>query len=251
MKFTSVVFVHYASNPERSKMMRKSIDSLLKSTSLPFELIVVDNGGSIDDSIFLLGKTDRGEINTYIRNDNNRHFSFARNQAIRMSNGDYIAIVDNDILYDKGWLEECISVLEKYPHERIYATPVYNVAHWRPKYWLKETLEVNGKTFRQNRRAGSNCFVIRREDLQEIGDFYIHRIAGTKWTDRAWSLGYHAAVTEEVMVKDQGFRKGYNLNDALPVKLHLHNCDVYFNEDEFRVKNPDLTYIKQKTWIKE
>ena len=237
--------VHYASNRERSGMMKKSLESLLKSTKLPFELIVVDNGGSLDDSAYLMGKK---EINTYIKNSDNLHFAFARNQGIRVANGDYIAIVDNDIVYEKGWLEECVAVLEAYPDKKIYATPVYNVAHWRPKYWLPEVLEVNGRIYRQNRRAGSNCFVIRREDLEKIGDFYIHRVAGTKWTDKAWDMGYHAAVTQDIMVKDLGFRNGYQINKAIPVRLNLHNSEVYLNEDEFRVENPDLTYIKQKTW---
>jgi GT2 family glycosyltransferase len=215
-------------------------------TKAPYELIVVDNGEKMEDSQFLLEQTGYGHINTYIRNHNNMHFAFARNQALRICNGDYIAVVDNDIIYNPGWLEACIDVLEQNPDEKIYATPVYNVAHWRPKYWHGEVY-ANGRIYRLNMRAGSNCFVVRREDFEKIGHFLIHRVAGTKWTNEAVRLGYHAAVTPEIMVNDFGFRKGYNLNDAKPVKIELHDGqEVYFNQDEYVDKDGKEIFVKKQ-----
>lgn len=249
MKFTSIIITSYSSNKERSKYLRESLDSLPKSTKLPYELIFVDNGGNIKDSKYLLDLTDKGVINTYIRNANNMHFGFARNQALRVCNGDYIAICDNDIVYNEGWLEECIKVLDQNPNKKIYATPVYNVAHWRPKYW-HGSVWADGSQYRLNMRAGSNCWVTRREDFEKIGDFYIHRVAGTKWTNRAIGLGYLAAVTPEIMINDLGFRRGYNLNHCLPVKLDLHGVDVYFNDDEYASHPDSVDKIKmrQKTF---
>jgi glycosyltransferase involved in cell wall biosynthesis len=249
-KFATIIITHWSGSADRSNFLRKSLESLKSSTKIPYELIVVDNGGNIDDSKFLLELADKGEINTYVRNHNNMHFGFARNQALRISNGDPIVISDNDIIYNPGWLEACIEVLDAHPDEKIYATPVYNVAHWRPKFWVGE-LEVNDKTYRLNMRAGSNCFVVRRKDFETIGDFYIHRVAGTKWTNRALSFGYYAAVTPDIMVNDFGFRKGYNLNDPKPVKLSLQGGkEVYFNQDEF-VANQGLEFVEQKTFKHE
>jgi glycosyltransferase involved in cell wall biosynthesis len=248
-KFTSIIITHYASNEKRSGFLRKTLTSLKNSTKFPYELIIVDNGGSKEDSEFLLDLTDKGEINIYIRNHNNMHFGFARNQGLSICNGDYIAICDNDIVFNPGWLETCIAILEKYPDKKIYATPIYNVAHWRPKYWSDETLEIDGRLVRQNRRAGSNCWVMRRQDFEKVGRFWVHRVAGTKWTNRAGQLGYWAAVTPDIMVNDFGFRKGYNLNACLPIKEDLHNnYEIYFNEDEFKHSNKDKTYIKQRSF---
>lgn len=246
-KFTSIIITHFASNAERSLAFKTSINSLLSSTKLPMEIIVVDNGGNIGDSQWLLELAHSGRIHTYIRNSQNMHFGYARTQALRICNGDYICIADNDINYYKGWLESCLAVLDAYPEEKIYATPVYNVAHWLPKFWTNRSLEVNGKPYRLNSRAGSNCFVIRRKDMEQVGEFLVHRIAGTKWTEEAISKGYLAAVCPEILIDDMGFRNGYNFKEAIPVKEILSNGEeVYFNRDEFRRNNPGLHYSQQK-----
>src|SRR3990167_1404439 len=249
MKFTSIVLTHWSDTDARSSFMRKSLESLKMYTTAPYELIVIDNGERKEDSKFLLDLTDKGDINTYIRNHNNMHFGFARNQGLRICNGDYIVICDNDIIFNPKWLETCLAVLDQNPDKKIYATPIYNVAHWRPKYWQGE-VKANGKTYRLNMRAGSNCWVTRREDFELIGDFIIHRVAGTKWTNRAVGLGYLAAVTPDIMVNDFGFRRGYNLNASIPVELDLHGKKVYFNEDELtnQEQYKDVEYIKQKTF---
>lgn len=251
MKFVSILMTHWSDNDSRSGFLRKSLESLKMYTTYPYELIVVDNGEKIEDSQFLLDLAHKGDVNTYIRNHNNMHFGFARNQALRVCNGDYMAIVDNDIIYNPGWLEACIDVLEQNPDKKIYATPVYNVAHWRPKYW-QGSVEANGKEYKLNMRAGSNAFVIRREDMEYLGDFWIHRVAGTHFTNAAVRSGYLAAVTPEIMVNDFGFRKGYNLNESKPVKVSIHNGDeIYFNGDEFKKYNPDKNYMNQKTFISD
>lgn len=242
IKFTSILMTHWSNENARSDFLRKSLESLKLYTKLPYELIVVDNGERIEDSQFLLDLAHKGDINTYVRNHNNMHFGFARNQALKICNGDYIAVVDNDMIYNPGWLEACLDVLDQNPDRKIYATPVYNVAHWRPKYWQGSVM-ANGKEYKLNMRAGSNCWVTRREDFEKIGRFMIHRVAGTKWTNQAVRSGYLAAVTPEIMANDYGFRKGYNLNDAKPVKINLHNGEeVHFNEDEFGDKYGEVKH---------
>ena len=250
MKFASIIVTHYSSHDERSEIMRQSIQSLLDNTNYPYELIVVDNGGSTKDSQWLLELASQHKINCYVRNANNMHFGFARNQAIALANGDYIVIADNDILYKRDWLKVCIDVLEAYPDKKIYSTPVYNVAHWLPKFWSNEVLKVGDLEYRLNYRAGSNCFVIRREDLMKIGNFMCHRVGGTKWTNKAISLGYTAAIAPRILIKDLGFREGYNLNVTIPVKQVLSDgSEVYYSEDEFIKENPGLYFRKQKARI--
>jgi glycosyltransferase involved in cell wall biosynthesis len=234
--------------PERSEFLKISLNSLFKNTKLPYELIVVDNGGNPEDSKYLLELTENGKINTYIRNHLNMSFGYARNQALRVCNGDYICVADNDIEYYDGWLEACIKVLEAYPGKKIYATPVYNVAHWLPRFWSRETLEVDGEIYRLNSRAGSNCWVMKRKDFEEVGEFLIHRVAGTKWTEEAIEKGYLSAVAPALKVKDMGFRQGYNTNDPKPIKMILNNGkEVFFNQDEFkRLNKHSCVFLEQK-----
>ena len=247
MKYVSIIFTHYGSTPERSLVMRKSIQSLLSTLDYPAEIIVVDNGNVAEDSKYFLDLITEGKIQHYLRNATNMSFGYARNQGFKLADGDFISIVDNDIFFKKNWLTSCIDILEAYPDKKIYATPIYNVTHWTSKFWSKEELTLNGKIYRLNSRAGSNCFVMRRKDWEIIGKFRTHRIAGTKWTERAIELGYLAAVCPFIMIQDMGFRNGYNFKEAIPLKKVLATKEeVYFNQDEFKKKNPDLIYDHQK-----
>lgn len=247
-KIISIIITNWYQDEERSKIMKESLSSLVHTTrNMPVEIIVIDNGENYDDSEFLLAMAHNKDIQVYLRNANNMHFAYARNQALKLCNGDYICISDNDIIFKEGWLEKCINILEELPNEKIYATPVYNVAHYLPKYWSSKTFNVDGDEIRLNSRAGSNIFVMRRKDFEEVGDFLVHRVAGTKWTEEAIQKGYMAAVLPIGMVKDEGFRQGYNTNDYKPVKLVLTNKqELYFNQDEFKRLNKNLRFRSQK-----
>ena len=191
-RFCSIIITHFAMNKERSDMMRESINSLLNNTHFPFELIVVDNGGSKEDSEWLLDLSQSGHITVYLRNANNMHFAFARNQAFKLSHGQYVCIADNDLLYADGWLTKCVEVLDTYPAKRIYTTPMeYPMRSLNDRYH-NGYLTHNGVELELNQRAGSNCFVIRREDYEEIGEFPIHRIGGSHWTNKAVRAAYLA-----------------------------------------------------------
>jgi hypothetical protein len=90
---------------------------------------------------------------------------------------------------------------------------------------------------------------MRRRDFEEVGEFLVHRVAGTKWTEEAIEKGYFAAVTPEIMIDDLGFRRGYNLNDPMPVKLTLSNGkEVYFNNDEFKRNNSGMFFLEQRAF---
>jgi len=235
-KFVSIIITHFAMDASRSANMKVSIDSLIENTDYPYELIVIDNGSDLEDSKYLLNLCSEGKITTYIRNNHNMHFAYARNQGLELAQGDYFCIADNDIKYKKGWLEKCVAVLEAYPDEKWYATPMdypqdakYNGIQ---RYRTGE-FDFNGENYTLNMRAGSNCFVITRENMKKLGKFPIHRIAGSKWTDRAVKSGYLAVVLPNGHAEDMGLRSGYNLNKPIPIYIKLSSGEeVCFNQDE-------------------
>lgn len=210
----SIVFTHWAQNQLRSDLMRKSMESLLETTQgQDVEIIVVDNGGNIDDSWYLLNLCDHKEIASYTRYRENMHFAYARNDALVRATGDYIVVSDNDILFSKGWLEECVGFLVKHPGKYL-ATPIApDPMNSKPTRWVGE---VDG--WKLNTRAGSNIFVLRREDFEEIGYFDIHRIAGSLWCDRFCKLGYKVAVMPKPKALDLALRNGYNLKEDIKNK---------------------------------
>lgn len=199
----SIVYVHWAMNEFRSELMRRSITTLVE-TAGDQQILVADNGGNIEDSKFLLELCEQGKIAVYLRFRVNVHFAYARNQLLRMATEPYIAIVDNDIIFEKGWWQECVEYLSK--NEKTTATPlVPDISHRKVKYW-------NGEQggWQLNWRAGSSCFVMTRKCFEEVGYFQLHNVAGSKYADALNRAGYRMAVMPQCKAIDLGERNGYN-----------------------------------------
>ena len=196
-------------SPEGSKLMRLSFDSLV-ATAPKAEIIVCDNGGSYDDSEYFLRLCDQGAVASYTRYRENQHFYYARNDGLRRASRPYIALSDNDILFSDGWLEECVAWL-KATSGKYIATPLApDPMNRKSSRW---TGEVDG--WKTNSRAGSNCFVVRREDFESIGYFDAHHVAGSLWCDRYVRMGYTVGVMPTPKATDLGLRKGYHIKEKI------------------------------------
>lgn len=219
-KMISIIFIHYSQNKERNELAKTSLASLQSSIShLPCELIVVDNGGDYEMSKFFLEQTEQKKITHYIRNADNIWFGRARNQALEISEGEFISVVDNDLIYEKGWLEKCIEALKG--TDKLLATPM-PILSCHKKYSREENgLKIN--TF-----AGSNCWVMKRTDWLEIKGFEDHPLAGTLWCRKYAKMGYGVIVIEN-LVKDMGDQKtqtfGYK-KFLLQKNIQLHQVVI-------------------------
>lgn len=94
-------------NWNRRVLLEECLRSLERQTYSDFELILVDNG-STDGSLDCLGRFCFPSV-TAIRNPENYGFARAVNQAIQAAGGRYIALVNNDVVLDRRWLEEMLS----------------------------------------------------------------------------------------------------------------------------------------------
>lgn len=85
---------------------RRSLEALRASlpASLSVDLHYVDNG-STDGTPEYLEAQDDVQL---IRNSHNVGAPLARNQALMQVEGDYIAVMDNDVIVSPGWLERMI-----------------------------------------------------------------------------------------------------------------------------------------------
>lgn len=201
-------------NGSRSDTMRASYNSLF-FTAPNAEIIVIDNGENLEDSEWLLKQAHEGKIACYIRNRKNMHFGYGRNQGLKLASGEFIVIADNDIFYTPSWMEICMDFLAK-NKGKFLATPLIAdpMNATRPDRWAGEV-----GAWKLNYRAGSNCFMMRRKDFEELGFFEIHPIAGSKFTDKCVRSGYTMAVMPRPRAFDMGLRQGYNFNDPIENKI--------------------------------
>jgi GT2 family glycosyltransferase len=88
------------------------LDSLL-GQSLKAHIIVVDNG-SVDESLKLLEKYPQVEV---IKHTENKGFAGGVNSGIRQAlemKASYVALLNNDAVADKNWLEELVAYMDSH-----------------------------------------------------------------------------------------------------------------------------------------
>lgn len=95
----------------RSKLVGRAINNILKQSYENFELIIVDDNSS-DDTESVVKKFEDKRIR-YVKNDINRGACFSRNLGIKLSRGEYIAFQDSDDLWDEDKLKKQIEFIEE------------------------------------------------------------------------------------------------------------------------------------------
>lgn len=116
MKF-SVILPLYNKAP----YVAKAIHSVLTQTCRDFELVVIDDGSS-DDSFDIAQKTIQGYGNCRISSQTNTGVSSARNNAVALSQGEYLCFLDADDWWDPFFLEKVSELIAEFPDAGIYGT---------------------------------------------------------------------------------------------------------------------------------
>jgi len=88
------------------------LDSLSKLEYGKVEIVVVDNGSS-DGSIELL-RNQYPQVRL-VRFEKNTGFSVAVNAGIENSQGEFIALLNNDTIVEPNWISEMMRVLDEHP----------------------------------------------------------------------------------------------------------------------------------------
>lgn len=93
----------------RGKVIRRSIDSVLKQTFTDIELIVIDDGSN--DNTESVVKDFHDSRLHYLKNEKNEGANHARNMGIRVARGKYFSFLDSD---DEWLPNKLLRVYEKF-----------------------------------------------------------------------------------------------------------------------------------------
>ena len=108
-KLTSIVMLTL----NRVEDTKRSINALYANTSLPFELIILDNGSTDPHIKKYLEELVESKSNITIHfEEKNLGCSGGRRKATSYAKGDYIVTLDNDICVTRHWLENFILRIE-------------------------------------------------------------------------------------------------------------------------------------------
>ena len=87
------------------------IHSVYEHTQREFELILVDNGSGDEMASFVAELKQTRDNVIYIRNSINQGYAYGCNQGITASSGEYIVLLNNDIIVTPGWLSKQLAAL--------------------------------------------------------------------------------------------------------------------------------------------
>jgi GT2 family glycosyltransferase len=117
--------------------LEECLDSLSKQTFKAFETILVDNGSSDGSIEFIENNFPAVKI---IKLNKNEGFCRGNNIGLQHARGDFIALLNNDTLVDKHWLEELYRAVTKHSHVGICASCIVN-------YYSRDVLDTAGDGF--------------------------------------------------------------------------------------------------------
>lgn len=231
--YVSIVVCHYSKADDfgeikarncrytRSEMLHMQMESLVKNTDYPAEIIVIDNGGNPDDSEYLLGLTRRGVVNTYVRNKENMYFGWVWNQGMRLATGSHVCLTCNDLEFKPKWLSTTIKPLLDYPDRKYIATPIVTPDKNVAKFY-RDSVD----RYRVNTLAGSNCMIMTKETFYDIGEMTTHSVAGTIWGRRMHSLGYLMIIPPVNYADHLAHQGGYDYTQKAEIKKTLLKGEV-------------------------
>ena len=114
----------------RISLVARAIDSALKQSLNPYEIIVVDDGSDDGTSEMIQNKYKSIKL---IQQQNNG-VSAARNNGIKHAKGDWIALLDSDDEWIEKKLENQV--------DRLIKTPEYDFCHTN-EIWIRNGVRVN------------------------------------------------------------------------------------------------------------
>ncbi|CAG0878766.1 unnamed protein product [Cyprideis torosa] len=93
--------------------LERLFDALAENTQYPnYEVIVVDNASTDDSQTYLDTQTERFTLKV-IKNSINESYSRGHNQALKIAQGEYLVMLNNDIKPLNGWLSHLVNTLQK------------------------------------------------------------------------------------------------------------------------------------------
>ncbi len=164
---------------------KQCLESVVKHTRAPYELIVIDNASTDGTGEYLKEFRSRsGPLRVdVIRNETNVGFPAGCNQGLARSRGRYLVLLNNDTIVTSEWLDRLIARnLTDWPTVG-FVGPVTNYApdaqHVKPSYAevsgldefaARRRKDYTGKWLSVGRLTGF-CLLTRREVLDRIGMF--------------------------------------------------------------------------------
>ena len=197
----------------------EAIESVLRQSYKDLELIVVDDG-STDQTRQAVESFSKLAVQYHFQA--NKGAAAARNQAVRLSRGEYLAFLDADDAWTERKLELQMSEFADDPLLEAVFGMVQQVSQHE---WEQKLLETPGSDSELLKGYTQATMLIKRESFLRIGPFTEDRTVGefVDWLLRAkesnlnTKLLPHLFLRRRIHNNNLGIRKRSEINDYLKV----------------------------------
>ena len=177
------------------------VKSIRQNTSLPYELIIVDNGSESETQKWIEENADKSLLFS-----ENQGFSKGFNEGLKIGQGEYVMMANNDTEFPFEWDQKLIETIEANPKAGI-VSPVYTSG--RKSALRFETGEKIIKIPPFRKYPSAVAFLMGREELinKFNGWSEEYEIASGEDADlcfKIWKAGYDILIDERVLIIHEG-----------------------------------------------
>jgi glycosyltransferase involved in cell wall biosynthesis len=201
---------------------KKCIESIRKHTPETHEIIFVDNGSTDGTVKWLLNLVQENNHYKLIENSKNLGFPKGCNQGIQASCGEYILLLNNDVLVTDGWLSGMLECLNGAHDVGIVGPMTDNISGVQKvrdaNYGSLDCLDDYAREFRELnrhrrvpvRRVVGFCMLFKRKLVEKIGlldeSFGSGNFEDDDYCLRASLEGYRNMIAGDVFIHHFGSR---------------------------------------------
>lgn len=207
--------------PEYTKI---ALESIRTHTCGDYEIIIVDNGSGSETTQWLqtLSDPSRGSEQSVnvIFNAANRGYAGGNNQGMAAASGDYVVLLNNDVVVTEGWLDGLLSAFERIPAlgvsaprsniiagDQVVLDASYTNLDQMHEYAARRRARYRGRGYMTDRAIGL-CLCIDRRVIEEIGGiderFGVGNFEDDDFCMRVRAAGYQIHVCDDVFIHHFG-----------------------------------------------
>jgi len=256
-----------------TKLCLESIKQWTNINSIPFELILIDNGSYCQEEYMQWYKNnDHISLkDTYIALEENCGFSRGMNVGISKAKGDYVLLMNNDIIVTHNWLEKMVKVADE--NKNVMIVSPLRIGKQNNKLWILENQlegisnfpeydfeidDVNklrdycnnfvsdierkysGQFYSEHQMVPFFCVLIKRELIEKIGKL-----------DEDFKYGLYEDVYYCYLTKELGYKMSSCLDSFVYHFMSKTLINLYGTNEEIE-KQTQLNYeIMQRKLIKK
>jgi len=199
--------------PEFTKI---ALDSIRAHTSGDYEVVIVDNGSGPETVDWLRTLPDV----RVVFNATNRGFAGGNNDGLAAARGEYVVLLNNDVVVTEGWLDDLLSAFDRIPRLGVSAPRSNKIAGDQivPDATYASIEEMHAYAARRRARhrhtgyltdrAIGLCLCIDRRVIEEVGGiderFGVGNFEDDDFCMRVRAAGYRIYVCDDVFIHHYG-----------------------------------------------